>query len=154
MKLKIKSKPVIKEAVHWDGDDIGIIREHYPDLDFEVDGVNLILKTLEGPMECPPGDYIIRGIKGEYYSIDSDIFKQSYDILDNNGEIIDSNPHIKTFKLKPTDNLKCWRHVTVCYKGKPIGPVIDCEFSLMAVQLDMPTEDFIRDYYNETLERI
>ncbi len=37
-----------------------------------------IIKTLEGDMQVQIGDYIIKGIKGEFYPCKPDIFKQTY----------------------------------------------------------------------------
>ena len=39
----------------------------------------LLLTTLEGTLEASPGDWIIRGIKGEYYPCKPDIFEATYD---------------------------------------------------------------------------
>ena len=39
----------------------------------------LAIKTLEGIHYALPGDYIIRGIKGEVYPCKPDIFKQTYE---------------------------------------------------------------------------
>ena len=39
----------------------------------------LMIKTLEGLMASSKGDYIIRGIKGEYYACKPDIFELTYD---------------------------------------------------------------------------
>lgn len=39
----------------------------------------LEIDTLEGIMRANPGDYIIKGIKGEIYPCKADIFKASYD---------------------------------------------------------------------------
>jgi hypothetical protein len=39
----------------------------------------LFIKTLEGNMQASVGDYIIKGIKGEYYPCKPDIFEQSYE---------------------------------------------------------------------------
>ena len=39
---------------------------------------SLIIGTLEGPHKCSPGDYIIEGLRGEYYPCKPDIFKKSY----------------------------------------------------------------------------
>ncbi len=36
------------------------------------------ITTLEGTMRASEGDYIIRGIKGEYYPCKPDIFEASY----------------------------------------------------------------------------
>lgn len=42
--------------------------------------VGLTIKTLEGDMQASVGDYIIKGIKGEYYPCKPDIFEQSYEV--------------------------------------------------------------------------
>lgn len=39
----------------------------------------LFIKTLEGTMEASVGDYIIRGIKGEYYPCKPDVFRATYE---------------------------------------------------------------------------
>lgn len=39
----------------------------------------LTIYTLEGPLRALPGDWIIRGVKGEYYPIRQDIFEATYD---------------------------------------------------------------------------
>lgn len=41
----------------------------------------LIIKTLEGDMEASPGDWIIRGVKGEFYPCKPDIFAATYDAV-------------------------------------------------------------------------
>lgn len=44
------------------------------------------IKTLEGKLEISKGDYIITGVKGERYPIKPDIFRESYEPVDD-GEI-------------------------------------------------------------------
>ena len=39
------------------------------------------IETLEGPMFASLGDYIIKGIKGEFYACKPDIFELTYDKL-------------------------------------------------------------------------
>lgn len=39
----------------------------------------LVVKTLEGLMRANRGDYIIKGIKGEFYPCKPDIFASTYD---------------------------------------------------------------------------
>jgi len=39
----------------------------------------LDIHTLEGTMEATPGDYIIRGVKGELYPCKPDIFAATYE---------------------------------------------------------------------------
>lgn len=42
---------------------------------------NMTIKTLEGDMVASIGDYIIKGVKGEFYPCKPDIFKQTYEPL-------------------------------------------------------------------------
>lgn len=41
----------------------------------------LHIGTLEGVMACAPGDWIIRGVKGEIYPCKPDIFEATYDAV-------------------------------------------------------------------------
>lgn len=92
--MKYIKKPVIIEAVKWTGSN------HREMFDFltnnekenepiEVYGDNfyidhtkvnggLIIKTLEGKHIASVGDYIIKGIKGEFYPCKPDIFEETY----------------------------------------------------------------------------
>lgn len=47
-----------------------------------VFGPVLIIKTLEGTHEARPGDWIIRGVKGELYPCKPDIFAATYEAFD------------------------------------------------------------------------
>jgi hypothetical protein len=39
----------------------------------------IIIRTLEGGMTAPPGDWIIRGVQGEFYPCKPDIFEATYE---------------------------------------------------------------------------
>lgn len=59
--------------------------DYYPRLDCDRaiarhDGTDIYIRTLEGEMRASVGDWIIRGIKGEFYPCRSDIFDASYTI--------------------------------------------------------------------------
>ena len=41
----------------------------------------LTIRTLEGPMLALFGDFIIKGIKGEFYPCRKDIFEQTYEMV-------------------------------------------------------------------------
>ena len=41
----------------------------------------LIIHTLEGDHLAKVGDYIIKGVRGEFYPCKSDIFEQTYDVV-------------------------------------------------------------------------
>lgn len=42
----------------------------------------LVIETLEGAMRAEPGDWIIKGVKGEFYPCKPDIFEASYAAVD------------------------------------------------------------------------
>lgn len=48
------------------------------DFSFEKNG-EVTIATLEGKMTAGVGDFIIKGIKGEFYPCKPDIFKATYD---------------------------------------------------------------------------
>lgn len=43
----------------------------------------IMIPTLEGNMKASLGDYIIKGVKGEFYPCKPDIFAASYDLVVN-----------------------------------------------------------------------
>jgi hypothetical protein len=43
---------------------------------------SLTIKTLEGNHTALPNDFIIRGVKGEYYPCKPDIFEQTYEVVE------------------------------------------------------------------------
>lgn len=83
MVKKYIKKPVTVEAVQWTGDNRKDIWDFctlaYFNTDFETGDLKLMIQTLEGPMEASVGDYIIKGIKGEFYPCKPDIFLLTYD---------------------------------------------------------------------------
>ena len=46
-----------------------------------TDQDTILIKTLEGTMEARPGDWIIRGVKGELYPCKPDTFAANYDAV-------------------------------------------------------------------------
>ena len=42
----------------------------------------LMIETLEGKMIANVGDYIIKGVHGEFYSCKPDIFHKTYELLE------------------------------------------------------------------------
>lgn len=44
-------------------------------------GHYLAIQTLEGDMVAEPGDYIIRGVQGEFYPCKPDIFEATYEVV-------------------------------------------------------------------------
>lgn len=42
----------------------------------------MLIPTLEGMMAASPGDWIVRGVQGEFYPCKPDIFDQTYEAVD------------------------------------------------------------------------
>ena len=42
---------------------------------------SLIIHTLEGNMKCNKGDYIIKGVDGEFYPCKQEIFEKTYELV-------------------------------------------------------------------------
>lgn len=83
--MRYKKKPVVIEAIQWDGSEEGAINissqeEFEGMLDFKSGGFDgFYIKTLEGLMQVSKDDYVIRGVKGEFYPCKPDIFELTYD---------------------------------------------------------------------------
>ena len=89
--MKFRKKPVVIDAFRWTGGDdqtedpiwiIEAIKEGR--VYFTLPGtknVRLNIHTLEGVMVANPGDYIIRGIRGEIYPCKPDIFEATYEAV-------------------------------------------------------------------------
>lgn len=69
-------RPLVIEAVQFTGNFDEI--EEFIGGDAEFRDGKLIVATLEGPLHASIGDWIIKGIKGEFYPCKPDIFTQSY----------------------------------------------------------------------------
>lgn len=76
--------PVPIEAVQWKGSPVIDTQEERKFLldksQFGIDGeeVVLIVHTLEGDMKARLGDYIVKGVDGEYYPVKKEIFEKTY----------------------------------------------------------------------------
>jgi len=44
---------------------------------------HIVIQTLEGDMKAVVGDWIIQGVKGEFYPCKTDIFEQTYERADD-----------------------------------------------------------------------
>jgi hypothetical protein len=80
-----RKKPVVIEAVQFTGDvgapeivalDVGC--SHDAVLGVDV----LLIHTLEGVHQANPGDWVIRGVKGELYPCKPDIFEMTYETVE------------------------------------------------------------------------
>ena len=83
--MKYRKKPVVVEAVQFIDDDYGtlcaigslglkpIIKQN---------PLRIEIETLEGVMVASKGDYIIKGVNGEFYPCKPDIFEKTYNCIE------------------------------------------------------------------------
>lgn len=90
-----RKKPVVIDALQWSGKNPRAMSEflgEQPDKylaatnsNFYIDHTKveggLVIRTLEGEHLASIGDYIIKGIKGEYYPCKPDIFEATYELV-------------------------------------------------------------------------
>lgn len=78
-----RKKPVVIEARQFSLKDQSIVDwcvgEAVTDA---VDGCVILINTLEGQMKAMPGDWIIKGVNGEFYPCKPDIFEKTYEPVD------------------------------------------------------------------------
>ena len=99
--MRFRKKPVEIEAVRWDGTPESATRvidwvlsqggtANYicdngvadGECDLNPELHHLVIWTLEGAMKASHGDWIIRGVQGEFYPCKPDIFEQTYEVVD------------------------------------------------------------------------
>lgn len=78
MNKKYRKKPVTIEAIQWLGTNLLEI-DDFVGGSIANKGITLVIHTLEGDMEASIGDYIIKGVKGEFYPCKPDIFLATYE---------------------------------------------------------------------------
>lgn len=79
LELKFKKKPVVIDATQFTGDNAEEILAWVGDLARLTYDKELVIHTLEGPMFAPTGWWIIKGVKGEFYPCDPEVFSMSYE---------------------------------------------------------------------------
>jgi hypothetical protein len=88
--MRFRKKPVVIEAIQWtkdNGDEVitwanNVSIGNGTSLQYMYDsalGHSLHIHTLEGLMNVTSGDWIICGVKGEFYPCKPDIFKMTYE---------------------------------------------------------------------------
>jgi len=81
-----RKKPVVIEAVQLKDLEIPNLIEiqQFVGLGkdiFKVEKDGLIINTLEGDMKASIGDFIIKGVNGEFYPCKPDIFEKTYELV-------------------------------------------------------------------------
>jgi hypothetical protein len=94
--MKFRKKPVVIEArqltgeslfdvMHWIDTDGGKTKEWCWDSEettVPLPERYLTISTLEGNMKAQEGDWIIKGVQGEFYPCKPDIFEMTYEVAE------------------------------------------------------------------------
>lgn len=86
-----RKKPVVIEALQFDGTytafealrDWGIPYRNAMIDRSKNECLRLSVETLEGPLSVSKGDYVIKGVEGEFYPCKPDIFNKTYEEVTN-----------------------------------------------------------------------
>ena len=86
--MKYRKKPIVVEAVQWTGSNLDELRAFVPE-EFRYNKIHqpMGIWTLEGVMTISEGDWIIKGVKGEFYPCKPDIFAESYENVIDEADI-------------------------------------------------------------------
>lgn len=91
--MKFRKKPVVIDAFQFtqemaesklfDGVDLPepiiVARANFHPIERAIYSSKFVIETLEGQMEVSIGDWVIRGVKGEFYPCKPDIFEATYE---------------------------------------------------------------------------
>ena len=91
--MKFRKKPVVIDAIRND-DTLGYtaLSEFMRGGMFMVYEGYILIDTLEGQMKALRGDWIIKGVKGEFYPCKPDIFAATYEPVEPQGEPAKEEP--------------------------------------------------------------
>ena len=81
--MKYRKKPIVIEAFRWGFNEppkwfLEAVRADQVIL--HSDDAPIEIRTSEGVMKASPGDWIVRGVKGELYPVKTEIFEASYEV--------------------------------------------------------------------------
>ena len=82
---QFRKKPIVIEAIQNKDDnqsEVAIFFGEEPCNRFGYKNRVWSIVTLEGVMDANPGDWIIKGVAGEFYPCRSDIFEQTYEAVE------------------------------------------------------------------------
>jgi hypothetical protein len=83
--MKYRKKPVVIEAMQIKSDNVSSVLQWINGISVSAAGYDdndmpfITINTLEGKMTGQLGDFIIKGVKGEFYPCKPDIFKLTYE---------------------------------------------------------------------------
>ena len=84
---KFRKKPVVIDAFRWQGEEVpGFDRISVGRDELSNEHYNLVIRTLEGTVYAAEGDWVLKGVAGEFYPCRDDIFRATYEPADLEAE--------------------------------------------------------------------
>ena len=79
-----RKKPLVVEALQWTGFNLNEVIGFCPVIQVETELLvdrfpELFISTPEGEMHVSLNDFIIKGVRGEFYACKPDVFWETYD---------------------------------------------------------------------------
>lgn len=78
---RCRKLPIVIEAVQWTGENYEEIKQFAGEsfICWHYNHDSISIQTLEGVMSASKGDWIIKGIKNEFYPCKPDVFEKTYE---------------------------------------------------------------------------
>lgn len=155
--MKYKKKPVVIEAIQLKVDNFDEVCEfmgetpepkHNPDYGIDDHGntnnpyLGVYIETLEGKMLANCGDYIYKGVSGEFYPCKPDIFEKIYDIVENESDSMCFGDAIEVLKQGGAIRRKGWNGKGL-FVIKQVPAHIDCNVIPKMQSLPQSAKDLI-----------
>lgn len=141
---KYIKKHIPVEAVQWKGSPVIDTQEERKFLldkaQFGIEGeeVVLIVHTLEGDMKAHPGDYIVKGVDGEFYPVKKEIFEKTYVEAKEDEELVS----VRKYRLEELiesayeDSSFCPLIKTPICKWRSSGSCSHCKYDYLSQEYD------------------
>ena len=82
--VKFRKKPVVIEAIKWTGDNFDAVKKFAGD-NVKLEDDELVVESHDDGKDnkakhaASKGDFVIKGVQGEFYFCKPDIFKETYE---------------------------------------------------------------------------
>jgi hypothetical protein len=145
--MKYRKKPVVIEAIQFNGENQDDVAEFMGEMIRTNFFPDILIETLEGTMKANIGDYIIKGVKGEFYPCKPDIFEMTYEPVNCYMEELQSVYNQITNILKENNVLM---NIT---SPRPYLIKKDDDERINAEAEDLLKEDKLEEYFSKMEEK-
>lgn len=151
--MKYRKKPVVVEAFQWyPYMDVAEMPDWFRDARLQswrhsVFLDELVISTLEGEMKANPGDWVIKGVQGEFYPCKPDIFAATYE-PNEVGQLRSENARLKSAHGHMEQELRVLRDREIA-----VG-MVDDTLDLIRQRADLREENLRLIAENVTLKQM